>query len=98
MNEHELRFIELTYRIGILNEMKSKLNDELKNKTMLFLAKALDSGIEEKQVSMIAIIDKWIKEIDEELNTLEGRVFQKYMKDAYEQMEKKLEEKSNGNQ
>jgi hypothetical protein len=95
MNKHEQRFVELTFRCGVLKELKSKMEKELENKGMLFLAKAFDENIEDKQAANIIVLDKWMKEIDQELNTLEDKVFVNYMNEIYGTMEDKLKEKLN---
>lgn len=92
MTEHELRFVELTFRSGVLKELKTKMEKEFENKGMLFLAKAFDENVEDKQLATITVLSKWMKEIDQELETLEGKVFLSYMNEIYGVMEDKLKE------
>jgi hypothetical protein len=95
MNEHEQRFVELTFRFGVLKELKSKMEKELENKGMLFLAKAFDENVEDKHAATITVLNKWMKEIDQELDTLEDKVFVNYMNEIYVTMENKLKENLN---
>lgn len=97
MNEHELRFVELSFRMATLIEMKTKLNQDLESKAIMLLAKTFDSEAESKQIGMISLLDKWIKEIEAEADALEGKVFQRFMQQGFDQMETKLAEHKDNN-
>jgi molybdopterin converting factor small subunit len=95
MDQNEQRFVELTFRYGLLKEVKDKLEKGLENKVIQMFSKAFDESVEDKQAATITVLNKWMKEIDQELNTLEGKVFVNYMNDIYVTMENKLKENLN---
>lgn len=95
MNKHELRFSELIHRKSVLGEMREALKKEMSNNLLLTLADALDKEHNKKQAGLVAVIDRWEKEIDEKLNSLQDKVFVDLMSEHYKQAREDIERKIN---
>jgi len=77
MTKNELRFIELEYRLNILEGLKSRFT------------RKLEKNIKDGRIGTLAILNNWIKEIDEELQPLNKEVCSELAKFYYEQVKNK---------
>lgn len=64
------RVDELTVRKGFLEKTISKQKEELESKAMLMLAKSFDEQIEEKATGTVVFFERWLKEIDKQIEEL----------------------------
>lgn len=94
MNEHEFRFVELSYRLSILKEVKNKIQTDLNdNAVKLLLGEILSEDrveMERRKIEMLTFVDVWIAELTDELDEVSGDVFVKQMEKAYKKINEEL--------
>ena len=61
---------ELSVRKAILEEMVKENKNQLKDKAMIMLAGAFDKDIELKAKGTIVFLERWIKDIDVEIDRI----------------------------
>ena len=97
MNQNEQRFLELMTRVTVLKQMQEKLKEAVENEANQLFAKMMgDAGQEAKvkQTAMLAVVDKWIKEVEAETADLEDKVFNDFMQFQYDDMSERLKNRN----
>ena len=93
MTENAKRYMELMGRLGTLETVKEKVKEQVTNKGMLMLLESMEEGIEDKLNGQLIMIERWIKEIEEEKRALEETVFAEFLTDAYKKTKDHFEGK-----
>lgn len=96
MDKKEIRYTELVHRMAVLAGIKNNVKKELENKALTLMAKAFDGGAEEKLAGSMALLERWIKETEEEAEALQKEVFDAEMQSSFEELEVMLEEERKG--
>jgi len=93
MSEREFRFIELTYRLSILREMRQKIKKELNDSAISLLGGILgkdEENIAIKKIGLEITVDTWIDEIVKELAVLSGEIYVEQVEDSYRKVKNEL--------
>lgn len=69
MTEQEKRYAELVIRLSTLEQMREGHAEQMNNKAYSMLAKAM-SGESDKMEGMSVLIERWIAEIQKEVDLL----------------------------
>lgn len=68
--KHEIRYMELMYRKEMVNNMIKKVEEE-SHSVITKLFKSMDEDIEDKYAGSLVILNRWMKDIEKDMELLE---------------------------
>lgn len=91
---NRVRLLELVVRKQFLEKTLSETKETANNKAMLMLSKAFDDEAESKVAGTIVILEKWLKEIDDEIKELHDPVMEELTDEWKAQVFSNLDEQA----